>query len=172
MVIIGCFEDSPTGTTNDDKLVGTWEMTAMTIDGDAHNIGQGFILVFRADGTGTASFVGVGSGPFEWSTAGDSLIMIADGDTETLAFSVTSTTLIIEFDDDDGHNVQTYTKREDTDNEDKEYDPDVIGTWNMISLTINGVETEYEETIYAYDANGYGAYSYGDDTGIFQWSTD
>ncbi|NQU05939.1 MAG: lipocalin family protein, partial [Calditrichaeota bacterium] len=171
IALIGCLEDdSPTGTTDDDKLVGTWEMTAMTINGEAEDIGEGFLLIFRADGTGTSSFEGRGSGPFEWSTNGDSLTIVADGDTETLTFSVTSTTLIIEVEDEGDLYVQTFTKHEDTNNGD--HDPDVFGMWNMIGKTIDREDASYDEIIFVYEADGTGEYSSGNNNGTFQWSTD
>jgi len=170
MVIIGCLEDSPTAANDDDKLVGTWEMASYTINGDAQDIEEGFVIVFKADGTGVFSVLGMGSEQFEWSTEGDSLSLIVEGDTETVTFSVTSTTLIIQFEDEDGLNVQTFTKREDNDNGD--HDPDVIGMWNIIGRTVDGENASYEETIYVYYADGSGAYSSGTFSGTFQWSTD
>jgi hypothetical protein len=146
-------------------------LTAYTVNDEAQEFTEGSIYVFRADGTATYYAEGQVSQFFEWSTEGDSLTISTPFGSVTGTFVVTSTTLTFEFDNDDGHAVETFTKREDDYWVDKEHDPDLIRKWNMISLTVDGVDAGYENTYFRYDVDGTGTYRSGDYLGTFQWST-
>ncbi|MCF7811232.1 carboxypeptidase-like regulatory domain-containing protein [bacterium] len=109
LIINGCFEeDSPSGPDKD-LLIGSWKLTSYTIDDQAEET-MGIIVTFNDDGSGLVYIYGY-SFPMSWSTDGDKLTTTVDGDATTGTYTVNSTTFKYTFDDEDGHNVQTYEKR-------------------------------------------------------------
>lgn len=164
---IGCEED-PTGP-GDDKLVGTWESTAHTINGVAQDVEEGFTITFKADGTGT---VPGEIEQFEWSIEGNQLTII-DEDTTTVTFTVTSTTLIFEFEEEDGLHVLTFTKRGGNGNGD-EHDPEVVGTWDLTAYSVNGIDDPSFEGLsdwtYVFNDDGTGTFTENGETTNIEWS--
>jgi uncharacterized protein YfaP (DUF2135 family) len=108
LIINGCFEDSPSGPDKD-LLMGSWKMIENTING--HDVeAMGIILNFYDDGSGLVYIYGY-SFPMSWSADGDELTITVDGEATTGTYTVNSTTFKFTYDDEDGHNIQTYEKR-------------------------------------------------------------
>ena len=105
--VVGCGDDDnpvkEVTPSNQDLLVGTWTI------GDSDD----FSVTFRSDGTYVEVEDGEESTGF-WSLVGDQLtVSDSDGsDSETLTLnSVTDTEMTLIFEDEDGEETVTYTRR-------------------------------------------------------------
>ena len=107
MVSVSCSTDE--GDDGVNALVGTWGYTEFD-DGDEISI----TVTFKANYTGTFVVVVTFDGgsdienvAFTWSTDGNKLTMVGNGETDTSTYSISGDKLTIKFDDDDEPTVFT-----------------------------------------------------------------
>ena len=86
---ISCSDDDD-DMDNDDKLIGTWEMSEVEEDYE-YNV----LVTFKSNGAGTSVYVETFDGEtetdsenFTWSTEGNKLTIMIDGDEETSIYSI------------------------------------------------------------------------------------
>ena len=100
-VSVSCSDDDDDMGNN--ELVGTWELTESE-DGIAISIEATFKADFKGTIASTFTFGGASetdNSNFTWSTDGNKLTMVMDGDTEVLTYSVSGNKLTITDSDND-----------------------------------------------------------------------
>lgn len=93
---VSCSDDND-DMDNDDKLVGTWEMSEIE-DGYEYSV----LVTFKSNGTGTSVYVETFDGEtetdseiFTWSTDGNKLTILIDEDEDTVTYSISGNTLTV-----------------------------------------------------------------------------
>jgi hypothetical protein len=111
--------DNPVAPTDDQLLVGTWDLVAIRSvnqQGDIYEVppeeiaADPLTYILRPDGTGTQIYQGTNS-EFSWMAQGDKLITTSQGVGQQYVYSVNSTTLTLTFKvmDDESGEVFTVT---------------------------------------------------------------
>ena len=112
VMMTGCSDDD-NGVGHDSNLVGIWDITHTTIDGEEIEFPFAVYVTFNADGTGSWN-IAAESEAQTWSTSGSNLTMsLASEGSMTGTYSISGSTMIFTFTDNGNTVVYTFSKRPD-----------------------------------------------------------
>ena len=175
ILIIICCGDNSTEPQfgNDPALVGNWELISVKVDGeyyDPDELGDFPLeVLFNADGSGLFEN-SMDEESFSWKTSAKQLYI--DGE-DVMNYSIYGETLILSFQE-DGENFEIsfekYTEPQ------LEYDPELVGTWQLISVKVGdeylniGEPTGFPANL-LFEPDGTGKFGSGAGEELFNWST-
>ncbi|HEB84692.1 MAG TPA: hypothetical protein ENI92_06775 [Bacteroidetes bacterium] len=125
----------------DDNLVGTWNSTSATLNGESTSYGPE-VLIFNDDGTGTQT-EGAETDTLSWSVNQNVLIAQYPALNDlgsTTNYTVAGNTLTVTYQDEEGTWVVTYAKETGG-----EVNTDIPGTWVNVWMEIDGTPVYYPQ---------------------------
>ena len=175
ILIIICCGDNSTEPQfgNDPALVGNWELVSVKVDDeyyDPDELGDFPLeVLFNADGSGQFENTSYEES-FSWKTSAKQLYI--DGE-DVMNYSIYGETLILSFQE-DGENFEiTFEKYTEPQ---LEYDPELVGTWQLISVKVDdeyfnpGELTGFPATL-SFEPDGSGKFGSGAGEEFFNWNT-
>jgi len=115
LIFTSCGKDdgsSSNGGTH--ELVGSWNLTSASVNGQNQSINGSSTITFGSDNTftGTSTEDGVtDTGHGTWSTSGSSLTIIVEGVTTTVSYSVSGNKCTLTMTEDGVTSIMEYTKQ-------------------------------------------------------------